>query len=591
MAVDVCDQEPFCSQYLGSHLFTYPFFMTPNMISEDVSTLEQVKKRLAPRAGTQFRIGPPFVPTVSMCSLVTDSGRKVEPIIMARSDRGFEKENEAWIAYRRNYFSLVAAFYFQNESLEACSDNCFYCIDKLGVKHTVSYFKIGIYDVCPDTGELTNTLVQHTSKRDKGPQFDPPVYNAVLGILPLHDFMKLISNIRNMSRLHECHKKFFLTDLERQSVGKGILGNYPAAESIARVARYERMQFSKSSSQLSGVNRALKLVVRLMCVIENGESILVAAAETPTLTIRGRSPMLYIPKSLADSSFDKENLVSSSCKKRSEKSERPSYMGRKLPSRPPNKNTNSDNLPIRITIKDMISSPYESLTPKKKEYMVSFKITPWKLHIDNSLHHLVPHDPAKVSLDIPGSPMTSMPTTPVDTFEDVSRGVSPPASIHSDPMVHDRQVKLVNALKEYKQVSSQMIKLDPAHSCELDLPVPLTGVCFATETTSIPRIERSSFYRLPPQTLGQPIVHCKHGCKMRVTREMEEFLEQIKRDPDICLPTTTFFDENSDSSLLRFRNLLSRIKSQVIHLPPTSCDHALTTLTQFSTTAVEESLW
>lgn len=72
---------------------------------------------------------------------------------------------------------------------------------------------------------------------------------------------------------------------------------------------------------------------------------------------------------------------------------------------------------------------------------------------------------------------------------------------------------------------------------------------------------------------------------------MEEFLEQIKRDPDICLPTTTFFDENSDSSLLRFRNLLSRIKSQVIHLPPTSCGHALTTLTQFSTTAVEESLW
>ncbi|PSK39457.1 hypothetical protein C7M61_002071 [Candidozyma pseudohaemuli] len=542
-------------------------------------------KRAAPRSLTQFKIGPPFSPTSSVLPIYSLTGAEVEPVINARSDRGFDREDGDWIGYKRNYFALVASFHFHGQSVDICSTESFYTVDEEGEKHQISCFKLGLFDYCLDTGDTGKFLVQHTSKRDKGPQFLPPVYNIVPGLLPLHGFMKLIANIRNPNRIDKCYEQFYLTEKERNEVeSSSALASYPENAEIARVARYERMQFLTVSKHfVLGCNRKFRLVIRLMCELENGETRLLATSETPCLNIRGRSPMNYVSEAPAEA--DKENDFGQ--KRRSTEMSPMEYSTATVPSKRSclhaqdpstwlhhlegfkgrDQNHSHDHSGSidrsscrrknQYQISDpnidtaLLSSPVESLTPRQG-HIVTLKLPGSKLKDASfSSNHLQEHDPAKVTLNINGSPMTSMPSTPRETNSYGFRSSEiDPAFLQQDNAVND-------AVEEYRKVQQELKILAPDQDFELDLPVPLTVLL--TNGTSA----NSSFFRLPPASMGQPEQLCKHGCKMR-TEEHEKLTNlQWMNLQAAELDLTSFFENNTDSSLMRFRSLLSRIKADI----------------------------
>ena len=236
----------------------------------------------------------------------------VNPILEARIDRGFEVgENGTWIGYKRNYFTLVASFSLENFNFHRFIQNKFYTYEKSSKngesvgenKVEISYFAIRLVAKCSDD-DVAISLVQHTAKRDKGPQFPPPIYPAVPGDLPDHETVASC-NKRNGNKIENMNKVFYFdraeyyhnTNLDTLK-DDSVLKNYPS-DSIARVARFERIQFTSSIRLKStSVNsRYFTLHVELLGIIENEDCqiqpILLSSIETPPLIMRGRSPSNY----------------------------------------------------------------------------------------------------------------------------------------------------------------------------------------------------------------------------------------------------------------------------------------------------------
>ncbi|CCE78234.1 Piso0_000851 [Millerozyma farinosa CBS 7064] len=276
--------------------------------------LDSTNRKVAPRASDLFKIGPQFSETRHHQDIYCKSNdMDVNPILHARIDRGFEVgENGTWIGYKRNYFTLVASFTLENFSFDRFIQNKFYTYEKSSKngesvgenKVEISYFAIRLVAKCSDD-DVSISLIQHTAKRDKGPQFPPPIYPAVPGELPDHETVKASCNKRNNSKIEHMNKIFYydrsdyyqhvnLDTLKDDSV----LKNYPS-DSIAKVARFERIQFTSSIRLKStSVNsRYFTLHVELLGIIENEDSqiqpILLSSIETPPLIIRGRSPSNY----------------------------------------------------------------------------------------------------------------------------------------------------------------------------------------------------------------------------------------------------------------------------------------------------------
>lgn len=270
--------------------------------------VDKPERRMAPRASNQFRVGPPFLGTEHHCPLFAGKSR-VYPQICARLDRGFEMIDGEWIGYKRNYFTLVAAFGFALLASDAAMAATFHTHNS-----RVAYFTLKLTAVSPDDSSVSVSLVQHTAKRDKGPQFAPPVYTAVPGTLPDHHLVRSVANIRNTDKISLCHRLFYMADEPRARVVAEhpgcLLSTYPPAD-VATAARYERIQF-QSGSLLKKLHstKHYVLVVQLWASTQHGE-VLVASARTPMLVVRGRSPSNYPAAKkradVSDDSSDKEN--------------------------------------------------------------------------------------------------------------------------------------------------------------------------------------------------------------------------------------------------------------------------------------------
>lgn len=236
------------------------------------------------------------------------------PSLDARIDRGFEVgENGNWIGYKRNYFTLVLSFTLDNFDQEKFLQSKFYTFDKnraaasgaVGApKVDISYFAIRLVAKCSDD-DVSISLIQHTAKRDKGPQFPPPIYPAVPGDLPDHDTVKSSCNKRNGNKIENMNKIFYFDRLDYYNDNNidsmkndTILKNYPS-DLIAKVARFERIQFTSSIRVKSTtVNlRYFTLNVELLGIVEDEDMqiqpLLLSLIETPPLIIRGRSPSNY----------------------------------------------------------------------------------------------------------------------------------------------------------------------------------------------------------------------------------------------------------------------------------------------------------
>lgn len=297
-------------------------------------------KRLAPRSILQYKIGPQFSPTRHHLSVVGPSGEFVQPRLEARVDRGFDNVDGQWIGYKRNYITVVAAF-----QLEGNFDRDAYlvCLDTLT---PVKAFHLRLIAHHVDS-TVEMGLTQHTAKRDRGPQYQPPVYAAVPSELPSHTVISRSANIRNPLKIHE-HNRIFFAEIRNPDPGS-VLATYPKGP-VAKVARYERIQFAtlNQCDRSSMMNKGAVLEVQLLA--DTGDKMhVVASTSTPSLIVRGRSPVNYQEARPAVQYPPKRPPESSSTETRSTSAESSANIFKHMPvakATPPRKAAKPLNSPV-----------------------------------------------------------------------------------------------------------------------------------------------------------------------------------------------------------------------------------------------------
>lgn len=189
-------------------------------------------------------------------------------------DRGFFRADQDWTCYRRNYFQVSSTFdvHGMNYVLQGAEVPCLLRKTDTQEFLPVDYFSIG---VC---ARVTNhdkkiDLVQHTPKRDKGPQMIPEPRPVRAG-----------------------------GNLHLASVG-----------SNHNIVTFERLQF-KTATANNGKRRAAQqyyeIVVDLYANCNQGESIRVATCTSAALVVRGRSPGHYADSHTRFKHTDNESSIS-----------------------------------------------------------------------------------------------------------------------------------------------------------------------------------------------------------------------------------------------------------------------------------------
>ncbi|KAF9098413.1 hypothetical protein BGX27_000796, partial [Mortierella sp. AM989] len=198
---------------------------------------------------------PHFYPAQQHFNLFSmDQSTRYNIRITAKIDRGFFLAANDWTCYRRNYFQISASFSIQGLDTSIHSEiPCL--LDRNGELVKINKFSICI-GAQIQNGEKAIELVQHTPKRDKGPQITPKPTPVRAG-----------------------------GDLNLYSGG-----------SNPNVVTFERVQF-KTATANNGKRRAAQqyyqVHVDLFAETEMGELIVVASSVSAPLVVRGRSPGHY----------------------------------------------------------------------------------------------------------------------------------------------------------------------------------------------------------------------------------------------------------------------------------------------------------
>jgi len=211
--------------------------------------------------------------------------------IHPKVDRGFfvAPEDSEWTCYRRNYFQLSVAYSLSSPNPALTNDNLLrtgIMLDYHGRQERVTGFKITIGARVYASDQKIIDLVQHTPKRDKGPQLKP----ALNLMLPGGDVER-----------HSYHES-----TEDSEDRPALSGNIPEGE-VPRVVTFERIQFKQATAN-NGKRRAAQqyfsLIVEAYAVIlgpQGQEEIRVAVTKSSPVVVRGRSPGHY-----------SDNIISSS---------------------------------------------------------------------------------------------------------------------------------------------------------------------------------------------------------------------------------------------------------------------------------------
>ncbi|ORY98746.1 hypothetical protein BCR43DRAFT_488099, partial [Syncephalastrum racemosum] len=176
--------------------------------------------------------------------------------LQSKMDRGFFLADNDWTCYRRNYFQVSSAFsihgishYFpehEAQCLVRCED---------GNLYPARRFFIGMSARVSNSDKKID-LVQHTPKRDKGPQSTP-------------DFKPVTPG----------------GNLSMASVGTN-----------QNIVTFERIQF-KTATANNGKRRAAQqyyvCVMDLFAQTDHGEQVKIASCQSTPLVVRGRSPGHY----------------------------------------------------------------------------------------------------------------------------------------------------------------------------------------------------------------------------------------------------------------------------------------------------------
>ncbi|KAJ3218871.1 meiosis-specific transcription factor ndt80 [Dinochytrium kinnereticum] len=175
--------------------------------------------------------------------------------INPKIDRGFFFADNDWTCYRRNYFQMSCAFSTLDEHGNTVDVPC--CLqESTGRIHTVTAFSIGL-GARVATSDKRIDIVQHTAKRDKGPQNIPLPKTLMPGGNP-YEFTGPMAN--------------------------------------PGVVTFERLQF-KSATASSVKRKQAKqyyvICVDLIAITADNLEIPVACIESLRLVVRGRSPSHY----------------------------------------------------------------------------------------------------------------------------------------------------------------------------------------------------------------------------------------------------------------------------------------------------------
>ncbi|KAI9821268.1 MAG: hypothetical protein M1827_004004 [Pycnora praestabilis] len=239
---------------------------------------------------------PPLEETTIIHQISSADGQPVRAEINARIDKGFFKADSDWTCYRRNYFSVACSYTLK----PPFSGVSLYLDRGSGATETIRAFAVCISAVVDGAGGKPVELIQHTPKRDKGPQA-PPEYTKLnpdpTGSLGLFPGASSAAN----SLLQ----------------GSQILGqqeydaSFPSSnQPQLHVANYERIQF-KNATANNGKRRAAQqyyhLVIELAADIgiTSGQEISwvkIATRISAPMVVRGRSPGHYQDDRRASSS-------------------------------------------------------------------------------------------------------------------------------------------------------------------------------------------------------------------------------------------------------------------------------------------------
>ncbi|KAI7889155.1 uncharacterized protein EV154DRAFT_515585 [Mucor mucedo] len=216
-----------------------------------------LRRRRTESSMFSFETGPSFSQTkqtLDLWNIDQSNGYQVQ--LQAKMDRGFFRADQDWTCYRRNYFQVSATFEVHgvNYLINGPEVPCLIRTEN-GEIHQVDFFSIGVSARVTGSDKRIE-LVQHTPKRDKGPQMIPEPRVVSAG-----------------------------GNLHLASVG-----------SNHNIVTFERMQF-KTATANNGKRRAAQqyyeIVVDLCANSSSGKQFKVASCTSAPLVVRGRSPGHY----------------------------------------------------------------------------------------------------------------------------------------------------------------------------------------------------------------------------------------------------------------------------------------------------------
>ncbi|TAQ86416.1 hypothetical protein B7494_g5266 [Chlorociboria aeruginascens] len=230
----------------------------------------------SPTAMDNSTQGPPLNPTEVIHELQASDGHTIRPEIYGRIDKGFFMADNDWTCYRRNYFSLNCSYTL----LPALPTGTIHLIQP-GSTPQVYGFALSIAAVVDGRDGKAIELVQHTPKRDKGPQEKPAKMAVSPRPPPNLGIYASDSGIGNGSRgLYEA--------------GFGQSPTQPIME-----VTFERIQF-KNATANNGKRRAAQqyyhLLVELFADVGQQQTeryIKIATRMSAPMVVRGRSPGHY----------------------------------------------------------------------------------------------------------------------------------------------------------------------------------------------------------------------------------------------------------------------------------------------------------
>ncbi|CCE64643.1 hypothetical protein TPHA_0I01370 [Tetrapisispora phaffii CBS 4417] len=292
------------------------------------------KLKIAPRSTLQFKVGPSFelIGNYNEVFDLKNSSKKINFQLIPRIDRGFDYIEEEWVGYKRNYFTLVSSFDMDGKDFNQVLKSSY--LLKLyqdgtnnNIFRKIKYFAIKIKAMSDEDFSEIN-LIQHTAKRDKGPQSSPQLCPVIPSPLPKHQIIREASNVRNIAKKKKYDSTFYFhreQNLDGFDI-ESLVNSYPN-DCIQKVARFERIQFASSINVKNPPqkNKYFRLHVILGAVIDGCEFpsdsqyysnyenigmnngsiecfVPLQEMRTPQLIIRGRSPSNY-------TSYNKTNTV------------------------------------------------------------------------------------------------------------------------------------------------------------------------------------------------------------------------------------------------------------------------------------------